>query len=91
MYAAGAVRLDRRNVPAGGGDCAVSGPGGARTQVYRPAGGDESDLHPGDSHRLHPVLPAGGALLYGLLNLLAVAVLSRVAVEYHRKKEEQDK
>ena len=31
------------------------------------------------------------AILYGLLNLLAVAVLSRVAVEYHRKKEEQDK
>ena len=31
------------------------------------------------------------AILYGLLNLLAVAVLSPVAVEYHRKKEEQDK
>ena len=31
------------------------------------------------------------AILYGLLNLLAVVVLSRVAVEYHRKKEEQDK
>ena len=61
-------------------------PGRAGPPVYRPAGGAQPDLHRGDPDGVRSCLTCWGAsylvdvaILYGLLNLLAVAVLSRIS------------
>ena len=93
MYADAAGSSDCCTVPAGAGYSAMPDPGYPRAQVI--ALNEICTLVIFVicilSYLLGKAYLVDVAILYGLLNLLAVAVLSRVTVERHRNRKEGKK